>query len=146
MVVETLVLNGNKRVCHVLGNFIHGYLHTVGISGNKLANLIALTVVYEGGETYRCHITHVNVRCGSNNTVESTDAGGHAPDGDADKGDEDDLCTGKCNLVHPLRTFGKKRFLLCTDSFFSVIHKVSFLFCINRAQLPLMISIPKNIW
>ena len=85
MLIETLIFNGYKSVCQILGDHILCNRNTIGILCDQLTNLISFKIINKSGKSGRCNIDIFDTGCGVDNTSENTHS--HADADDAERKD-----------------------------------------------------------
>ena len=101
MLIEAFILNGYESLAQVVGNLVHADGETVGVGTDVLVNLVALSVIDDGGFADSHDIRQTDRGGGGEDTAESTDTGGYAADADTDKSCQHDLDTGQSNFPSP---------------------------------------------
>ena len=121
VIVEAVILDGDKGVLQVLGNLVDGHRNAVGIGGDKFGGLIAVTVVHERGVPGGGHVDVADIRRRIDNRAEGSDSDTKREDDDGQNDDQKNLKRRESSLSFPLLCFACEAALFCRYAVSAVI-------------------------
>ena len=133
VIIESLILDGDKCFLHMLWNIIQFYIRTVGSFCHKLCRLVTVRIIDNGFITSWQYTGTGNVRCIFHNTFNNTDSA--AQTGDAQRNDQHQQCLHKDDsqfLTH-LGTFSFESLLFSGGAFLTVIHSLASFYSLNTS-------------